>query len=90
MFLLFILDIPGLIQSMIGVCALPLLLSHHTLGSAEHLLIDGTFGSTIAANLLESFTGQGLCRGNEGALATWTIKLSTGGGIMTEHTVVQG
>ncbi|KAJ8344109.1 hypothetical protein SKAU_G00314380 [Synaphobranchus kaupii] len=32
-------------------------LSHHALGSAERRLIDGTFGSTTEANLLESFTG---------------------------------
>lgn len=59
------------------VFALPPMLSHHTLGSAERPLIDGTFGSTIAANLLESFTGQGLCSGKEGALATGKIKPST-------------
>lgn len=48
----------------------------------ERLLIDGTFGFTIEANLLESFTGQGLLKGEEGALATGKIKPSTelGGG----------
>lgn len=48
--------------------ALLLCLCHHTLGAADHLLIDGTFGFTIEANLLESFTGQGLLKGEEGGL----------------------
>lgn len=48
--------------------ALLLCLCHHTLGAADHLLIDGTFGFTIEANLLESFTGQGLLKGEKGGL----------------------
>lgn len=43
----------------------------------ECLLIDGTFGFTIEANLLESFTGQRLLKGEEGASATGKIKPST-------------
>lgn len=38
-------------------------LYHHTLGAVERLFIDGTFGFTIEANLLESFTGQRLLKG---------------------------
>lgn len=48
-------------------------LYHHTLGAVERLFIDGTFGFTIEANLLESFTGQRLPKGEEGALATTKI-----------------
>lgn len=67
-----------------GVFALPPLVCHHTLGLAKHPLTDGTFGSTIAANLLESFTGQRLCRGKEGASATEKIKPP-----VMEHSLVQ-
>lgn len=76
-FLKMIIPHKGLIEFMAG--ALPLMLSHHTLGLAKCPRIDGTFGSTIAANLLESFTGQRLCRGKEGTLATRKIKPSTKG-----------
>lgn len=44
-------------------------LSHHTLDAAEQPLIDATFGSTIEANLLESFTGQRLLKDEEAAWA---------------------
>lgn len=39
-------------------------------------LIDATFGSTIEANLLESFTGQGLFKGEEAAPASGKIEPS--------------
>lgn len=39
-------------------------------------LIDATFGFTIEANLLESFTGQGLFKGEEAALASRKIEQS--------------
>lgn len=68
-----------------------MLLTHHTLGSAEHPPIDGTFGSTIAANLLESFTGQGLCRDREGTLDTGKIKSSNKvGSLWWKKYVLQG
>lgn len=35
-------------------------------GAADRPLIEATFGFTIEANLLESFTGQGLCKGEGG------------------------
>lgn len=40
-------------------------------------LIDATFGFTIEANLLESFTGQGLFKGEEAAPASRKIEPST-------------
>lgn len=60
-----------------GVFALLPLVCHHTLGSSKRNLIDSTFGSTIAANLLESFTGQELCRGKGDTSAIGKIKPST-------------
>lgn len=49
-------------------------LRRRTRGAADRPLIDATFGFTIEANLLESFTGQGLFKGEEGAPAISKIK----------------
>lgn len=47
-----------------------------TLDAVDRPLIDATFSFTIEANLLESFTGQGPSKGEEGAPAIRKIEPS--------------
>lgn len=50
----------------------------HGRRALDRLLIDATFGFTIEANLFESFTGQGLFKGEEAAPASRKIEPSAG------------